>query len=635
MARQKSEVAPGPTTISAEEAALGSDPGAAGSHAIILLEEADIDERQVTEREMRYHLRAKILTNEGRGLADIEIPYVQGTGKIREWWARTLLPGGGILDLPLEKVEARTLLKAGGFEYKVLRAALPGVVPGAVIDYGFQLRSGFLPYDRIGLQRDYPVRKVRLRWHPAQGFNGAYRLYSAGLPITARTEEDAVHLAGDDLPPLVEEPWMPPRAYAQAAITLYYVPFGNPLTFWKDVGHAEEGALAAFLRRDKILRQNVEHWKLSPDQSLEDKLAYAYRWTAEHVKDREHLSFEEQHAFNPESAEPSASDRLDQILRRGEGSEREISRLYVGLARILGAEAHLVLATDRRFVVWDKDLLSPAPFEHLLVAVRPPGTGDDAIVLLDPGSGLEYGQVPWWLTGVNALLAGKEGGRPIFVPPADAEKNASETTGQVLFEEDGTLRATWTRTSANARGFDERRALKQLDPHARGERLRELCRGREEFEVSSAATPGLADPFGPLRLECTLEGAFAGPPEGAPRFPFVADGPWIDPLPDFEGRTTRAHPVIFGYGRVDRDTLQVKAPPGFLAAPGELPPQRFETAFGTYVRTVEATPDGYRVQREVMFTPLKVPAADYPLLLHFLEDVRRADRVPLLFERRP
>src|SRR5262245_13674834 len=107
-ARQKSDVVPGPIAMTPEEAALQADPGTTPPHAIVLVEEADIYEWQGTEREMRYHLRAKILTNEGRGLADIEVPYVEGTGKIREWWARTLLPGGGVLELPLEKLEPRT-----------------------------------------------------------------------------------------------------------------------------------------------------------------------------------------------------------------------------------------------------------------------------------------------------------------------------------------------------------------------------------------------------------------------------------------------------------------------------------------------------------------------------------------------
>jgi hypothetical protein len=585
---------------------------------------------------MRYHLRAKILTNEGRGLADIEVPYVRGEGKIKEWWARTLLPGGGTLELPLEKLEPRTALKAGGFEVRVLRAALPGVVPGAVIDYGFLMRTGPIPYQRVKLQKEFPVRKVRLRWRPAQGLNGAYRLYAAGLPITARTEDHAIHVLGDDLPAVVEEPWMPPPTYARGAVTLYYVLFGNPLTYWNDQGQAYERVLKEFLGPDKILRDVVDAWKLQPGQPLEEKLAHAYRWVTEHVKDEDLLAFEDQPASKPEREERSINDRLPNLLRRGQGSERDISMLFVGLARRLGAEAHLVLAADRRYAIWDRDLYSMIPFNHALVEVRPPGKGNDAIVLVDPGSGLDYGQVPWWLTGVSALLSTKDGGRPIFVPPAEAGKNLSETRARLAIDEEGTLRATWTRASANARGFDERHYLRQLAPQPRDERLRELCAGEEDdFEVTGATAPGLMDTFGALRLECGVERELAGPLEDGPRFSFVVEGPWIDPLPDFEGRTTRVHPVIFDYARTDKATLEVEAPPGFQPLATDPATQDFETAFGRYTRTVKTTASGYEIERNVAFTPMQVPASDYPLLLGFLEEIRTADRVPLVFERKP
>src|SRR5262245_28257102 len=132
------DVGPGPLTISPEEAALAGD---GKTDAVVLLEEQSIDEHLGTDRELRFHLRAKILTNEGRSLADIAIPYLKGEDKIKEWWARTLLPDGKVMELPLDQAIQHTAVKVRSAEQREMRAALPGVIPGAVIDYGYVLHS--------------------------------------------------------------------------------------------------------------------------------------------------------------------------------------------------------------------------------------------------------------------------------------------------------------------------------------------------------------------------------------------------------------------------------------------------------------------------------------------------------------
>src|SRR5262245_44531414 len=66
-------VGPGPTTISPEEAALGPDPARGIEHGLILLEECAFDDDYGQATKIQFHRRSKILSNEGRDLANVEI----------------------------------------------------------------------------------------------------------------------------------------------------------------------------------------------------------------------------------------------------------------------------------------------------------------------------------------------------------------------------------------------------------------------------------------------------------------------------------------------------------------------------------------------------------------------------------
>jgi len=74
---------------------MTSEPKAPGAPAIILFRQVDRDDRGLTAHEDVY-FRIKILTEEGRKYADIEIPYYKDSGNIVNIHARTIKPDGTI-----------------------------------------------------------------------------------------------------------------------------------------------------------------------------------------------------------------------------------------------------------------------------------------------------------------------------------------------------------------------------------------------------------------------------------------------------------------------------------------------------------------------------------------------------------
>src|SRR5690242_12096389 len=65
--------------ISPDELKMTSEPLAPGAPAVILYRQVDRDDNSLTGHEDNYY-RIKILTEEGRKYADIEIPFMKESG---------------------------------------------------------------------------------------------------------------------------------------------------------------------------------------------------------------------------------------------------------------------------------------------------------------------------------------------------------------------------------------------------------------------------------------------------------------------------------------------------------------------------------------------------------------------------
>ena len=175
---EKTEIAinPGLPAMTPEEAAIVADPAAGTQHAVVLLEETDRDEARGTGYVLTYHLRAKVLSPEGRALGDVEIP-VSSPTELKKWWGRTILPDGKVLELTEAELSRQAVAKTSLGKTVTLKGALPGIVPGAVIDYGYVVRGeGYFPYTRVELEQEWPVRSFKFRWVPTPGIAGGEKL---------------------------------------------------------------------------------------------------------------------------------------------------------------------------------------------------------------------------------------------------------------------------------------------------------------------------------------------------------------------------------------------------------------------------------------------------------------------------
>ena len=119
--------------VSPEELKMTSEPNAPGAPAVILYREVYRDDDPRTGHEDSYY-RIKILTQEGRKYADIEIPFTKENWDIGGIKARTIRPDGSIANFD-GKIFEKTIVKAKGVKRLVKTFTLPDVQVGSIIEY--------------------------------------------------------------------------------------------------------------------------------------------------------------------------------------------------------------------------------------------------------------------------------------------------------------------------------------------------------------------------------------------------------------------------------------------------------------------------------------------------------------------
>src|ERR1700690_1759119 len=87
LAAQEAKAGIGFQPVSQEELKMTGEPQAPGAAAIILFREVDRDDNGRTSHEDNY-VRIKILTEEGRKHADVEIPFEKGRNDVGNVHAR-------------------------------------------------------------------------------------------------------------------------------------------------------------------------------------------------------------------------------------------------------------------------------------------------------------------------------------------------------------------------------------------------------------------------------------------------------------------------------------------------------------------------------------------------------------------
>jgi hypothetical protein len=618
---------------SPDELKMTAEPLEPGAPAIILFRQVDRDDNSQTSHEYNY-FRIKILTEEGRKYADIEIPFYKESGNVVNLKARTIRPDGSIANFE-GKAFDKSIVKAKGLKYLAKTLTLPDVQVGSIIEYYFTLDlSEHYVYDSHWILSDelftksakFSLKPYRSEYSPLH-VRWSWQGLPTGTQPPAEGPNGIVRLESGNIPAFQTEDFMPPESEMKSRVDFIYSeePFENdPVVFWKKIGKKRNDALENFLNKRKAMEQAVAQI-VSPSDPPEVKLQKIYA----RVQQMRNTSYEVRKSEQEEKrAKEKVPDNVEDIWKRGYGSGSDLTWLYLALVRAAGLEAYGVLASDRYNYFFYTKAMNTRKLDSNVVLVKLNGKD----IYCDPGAEFTpYGMLPLAETAVPGLRLDKDGGTWLETSlPESAESQIRRKADLKLSDTgdlEGKLTVTFTGLEASRRRVEERNADEAERKKFLEDEVREAVPAAIETELLSK--PDWSSSASPLVAEFSLK--VPGWASGAGRRALVTVGLFSAPEKRLFDHTNRVHPIYieFPFQRVDDVTIQL--PEGWKVT--SLPPAQSQPGkVVNYTLKVENDKDKLRLARLLDIDFLLVTSNSYGALRGFFQAVRSGDEAQIVLQ---
>jgi uncharacterized protein DUF3857 len=611
--------------VTPEELKMTSEPKAPGAPAIYLYRQVDRDD--VDSREYNY-ARIKIFTEEGRKLADIEIPFIKGAGNIKNIQARAIHPDGSIVNFD-GKIYEKMIVKAKGVKFVAKTFTMPDVQAGSIVEYRY---TRFLPEDYVFdsrwlLSENLFTKRAKFSLHPSSRFDVQWS-WPRGLPPGTNPpamDRHVVRLETQDVPAFQIEDYMPPQDEVKYRVDFHYARSleKDPDKFWKEEAKRVYRGMEVFTDKHKAMEQAVVQI-VSPSDTPEQRLRKIY---ARCQKIR-NTTFEREKTEQEQNREKRQEiQNVEDVWKYGYGDGWDITWLFLALARAAGFDASPILISTRdKHFFFDPRLMNADDLNTNVVLVKLDGKD----FYLDPGVAFApFGLLPWYETGVPGLSVSKEGGTWVTTTLPDATQSGTERKAVLRLNDTGALegKATITYKGLSALGLrldeydeDDAQRKKFLEDEVKG-----YIPASIDAELSN--TPDWNSSSDTLVAEYAIK-VFDWA-SAAGRRTLLAAGLFGGSEKHlFEG-VDRVYPIYFDYPYSDVDEVTV-TPPGSLQVANLPQAQHADLKVCSYELTAEKKEGLLRLSRRLTLNMKMVDPKSYSVLRKFFQFVRNGDEQPVV-----
>jgi hypothetical protein len=609
---------------------MTSDPHAPGAPAIYLYRQVDRKDSGRANTEYNY-VRIKILTEEGRENANVEIPYLSDRTRISNVRARTVHADGSIVNFD-GKVYDKMVEKTKGTKIKAKVFTVPDVQVGSIVEYHFNydFEDGYVFNSYWVVSDDLYTRKAVFSLAPYKEFPVRWE-WPAGLP--AGTEppktgsDNVVRMTAKEIPVFQKEDFMPPENELKFRVIFIYNEEGfeqDPAKFWRKFGKKENDRMESFVGKKKELEAAVSQI-VSPSDPPEVKLQKIYT-RLEQVRN---LGYEAHKTEQEEKREKLKKvENAADVLKCGYGSGSEITWTFLGLARAAGLESYGALLSRRSEYFFNDKRMDKRELDTNAVMVKVNGKD----LFFDPGSlFVPYGMLPWQESNVRGMKLDKEGGTWIETPFSESGASQIQRNANLKLSEDGTLEGTVKLTFTGLQAWSRRLGERNEDDAARKKYLEEELQGYipAAAQVELTNQPDWKSTEPPLVAEFHVK--IPGWVSAAGRRAMLPVGIFAAPEKHIFEHANRTYAICFNFPYQKNDDVSVSLPSGWTVS--SVPAAQDKDAKAAqYILRVEDKKTEVHITRTLRSELFVIPKDTYPALQTFFQVVRTGDEQQILLQ---
>ncbi|MFN7947980.1 MAG: DUF3857 domain-containing protein [Blastocatellia bacterium] len=519
---------------------------------------------------LNHYIRIKVFNERGvESQSKVEIPYFNDE-RIKDIKARTIKPDGSIVELSKDSIYDRTVVKASGVKLKAKTFAMPGVEPGAIIEYRWREAHTYSSANnlRLHFQREIPVQMVRYYLKPSSAmFGGMKTITFHGKDVSFVKEKNGFSsVTMNNMPAYREEPRMPPVDEVRTWMLVYYSndDGSNPQAFWGSFGRLlYEGSKDDLKVNDDVRKAAAEitSGATTPDEKLQRILGFVRTKIRNTSADTAGLSAEEKKKLKKNN---SPAD----TLKRGYGSGPDLDMLFAALAAAAGFEARLAFLPDRSDIFFTPN--TPRLYSRVIaidIAVR---VGDEWR-FFDPSSTyVPFGMLRWQQEGVKALITDPKAPSFINTPISASSRSMMRRTAKMKLHEDGTLEGDVAIEYSGHFAIEKKNSDDDDTAEKREQSLRDEVRAQmSTAELSNISIENVTDPVKPYVHKYHVKVPGYAQRTGKrlflqPSFFMQGRGPMFT-------ASERRYPIYFHYPWAEYDEVEIELPPGYALDNAEAP----------------------------------------------------------------
>ena len=580
----------------------------------------------------------RILNQDGRKSAVARVGYQTDTGKVRDFRAWLIRPGGSTKiygkDQIVDEADLNDVYEESRSKKIVAR---DDAEPGSV--FGFQVTTEVRPFFNQTMwffQDTDPVLSSKLTLVLPAGWRASGITFNhAKIEPTISGNSYTWELR--DIPPIAFEPASPSMFSLVARLAVSYsptegirAPESRAFESWTEISRWYTTLSDPQVTPNEQIVTKVKELTAGAKTELEK-----IRAIARFVQNIQYISIQ----IGVGRWRPHAAA---DVLAKAYGDCKDKANLMRSMLKVVGIEAFpvLIFSGDPNFVeeVWP----SPGQFNHCIVAIRLKEDLTAGSILNHPTLGrllifdatddsTQIGDLPDHEQGSLALIAAGDSGGLVRMPSTDPEANQMEREAEVQLSEDGSISAIVRERSRGQAAVSERRAFRGLSNDDYKQLIeRRVTRGAPAAKVNkiAPADDAIGSKFG-------LDVDFSARQYGqVMQNRLLVFNPAIverrESLLLTEAK--REHPIVLD-SQSFSEVVRVKLPAGFDV--DEMPdPVKLDAPFGSY-KTSYVVKDGELVfTRALTQRATTIPAAQYPVIRSFFERMRAAEQAPVVLARK-